>query len=95
MNYIALIVIIILIIIVGTLFRTTLEFYNQGTITQLTAKDVQDTYLTNDAWKYIYSPLYPYYMYHSWPFYISTRHRKSQQPVYIGKYPYYNYVFNY
>jgi len=97
MNYLPLIVISTIIIIPLILLKQTFEFYSPGAITQLTAKGLQDTHLTDDAWKYLYSPLYPYYMYYSWPYSISTRLRKSQHiwPFYIGEYPYYHYVFNY
>mgnify|MGYP003387135064 CR=1 FL=1 len=78
--------------------KNTLENYNAGTIVQLTAKDPQDTYLTNDASKYWYpqgtynSGEYPNY---PWPVYGSMRTKKSQRPIYIGQYPYYDALLNY
>jgi hypothetical protein len=36
------------------------EHYTGAVLTQLYAKDAQDTYLTGDAWKYIPNSLYPY-----------------------------------
>jgi len=73
------------------------ENYNAGTIVQLTAKDPQDLYLTSDVSKYfyypgIYSGEYPNY---PWPVYGSMRTKKSQRPIYIGPYPYYNALINY
>ena len=76
------------------------ETNDSGALIQLAAKGPQDTYLTGDAWKYLYYPYhYPYsyiygFPYYIWPYPVSTRRRKSSNTMYIGKYPYYHYIFN-
>ena len=73
---------------------------HNGAYVQLAAKGIQDTHLTEDAWKYLYYPYhYPYsyiydYPYDIWPYPISTRQKTPLRTAYIGKYPYYHYVFN-
>jgi hypothetical protein len=60
---VATIVIIIIILCIISLAFGNYEPYNLGTIDQLTAKGAQDTYLTGDAWKYLYYPYSSYYPY--------------------------------
>ena len=56
-------IILIILSLIG-IYRTRLEHYGEGAYIQLIAKDAQDTYLTNDAWKHMYYPVYdPYYGY--------------------------------
>ena len=93
---------ILLVLILYVLLTTPYNFKetHNGAYVQLAAKGIQDTHLTGDALKYLYYPYnYPYsyiydYPYYIWPYPISTRRRKSLRPTYIGKYPYYHYVFN-
>jgi hypothetical protein len=62
---------------------------------QLTSRDTQDTYMTDDAYKYfMYLANYPSKYYSIYPLFGSYRLKKSQKPIYIGQYPYYNSAFN-
>lgn len=65
------------------------EHYSMGALNQLMAKDVQDTYLTGDAWKYIppYGCNYPYcnYQYNTYPY----TYGPWLIPTRYGKYSYY------
>ncbi len=55
-------VFLILIIAIVTLFKPNIiEGYSLATITQITAKGGQDTYLTQDAWKYLPNKYYDGY----------------------------------
>lgn len=78
-------IILIILILVGTYYRSRFEHYGEGAYIQLVAKDAQDTYLTNDAWKYMYYPVYdPHYGYvygypgRGYPFYGGLRPKKSE-----------------
>ena len=86
-----LVLIVVFIIVIYILINRKNEYYNQGTITQLQAKDVQDLNLTGDAWKYLYYPTGPYRK----KFYRYPYNYYYNQPYYIGQYPYYRYMFNY
>ena len=44
-------------------FSTNSEHYSQAALTQLVAKGPMDTYLTGDAWKYLYPYYYGHYSY--------------------------------
>lgn len=52
------IIVLLILAIAVTMFCSGKEFYSQAGITQLMAKGHMDTYLTDDAWKYI--PPYGY-----------------------------------
>ena len=82
---------ILAVIIVYLIYSRRLEGYNLGTIDQLVAKDVQDTNLTDDAWKYLYYPTGPYrkkYFNHLSDGYYSP-------PYIVGYEPYFHYMYNY
>lgn len=71
-NIIIILSIICLLSIMFNYFGTTTEPYT-GALIQLAAKGPQDTYLTDDAWKY----LYPYYYSPYYPWYIPTRRSEN------------------
>jgi len=79
-------------------FTSKTEGYSPAALTQLMARDPQDSYLTNDSWKYLYYPYSPYDV-NVWgyPHYrtLGMRKRKSARPLYINPYPYYNSLINY
>lgn len=56
------VIVLLVILLIVYLYKTDKEHYNQGALIQLMAKGPQDTYLTDDAWQYMYYPYYsPYY----------------------------------
>lgn len=72
----SIIVIIIVIIILFLLWKLffkekSIEGHDSGALIQLVAKDVQDSYLTGDAWKY-YPYYYPYYNPDYYPYDYAT-----------------------
>ena len=80
-------IVIIVMIIVLILYNAEKEHYGEGALIQLVAKDPQDTYLTGDAFKYMYYPtLYdPYYGYvYGYPFFYHSvlRPKKSESIKY-------------
>jgi len=68
-------ILVIICVILLILYSTRKEGYNMGTIVQLQAKGPQDTYLSDDAWKYLY--LYPYG-------HINPRYGKKKWNRYVG-----------
>lgn len=99
-NLLILLTLLVLLLYSIITFPYNFKETHNGAYVQLAAKGPQDTYLTDDAWKYLYYPYhYPYsYIYGSpyniWPYPISTRRKTPLNTLYIGKYPYYHYVFN-
>lgn len=91
MNFIAITIIIFALIMMYLFFGQRKESYGDGALIQLMAKGPQDTYLTGDAWKYMY---WPYY-YNAWPYnYYDVRPKKAlRYPRYVGPYPYYYSAF--
>ena len=76
------IVLITIILFLFAQYKKT-ENYSDGAYTQLVAKDVQDTYLTGDAWKYI--PIYDYtysYTPYNFSFYPYTYYPYRYRPYY-------------
>lgn len=69
------ILLVCIIIIVLFLLTFKKEKYSQATITQLVAKGPQDTYLTGDAWKY----LYPWYYGRRYGGYSGGYHGRSSR----------------
>jgi len=69
------ILVIFLLFVIPEFFRKDEEQFDEtGALTQLYAKDVQDSYLTGDAWKYTpplfsYGYLPTYFDYGAWPSY--------------------------
>jgi hypothetical protein len=68
------ILVIILLFVVPKFFRNDEKFDTTSALTQLYANDVQDSYLTGDAWKYTpplfsYGYLPTYFNYGAWPTY--------------------------
>lgn len=63
------------------------EHYGSGALVQLYAKDPQDTYLTDDAYKYLY--YYPY-GYFNYPYVESVWNNPTRYT-----YGYYGYPYNY
>ena len=83
----------LLLFLIWYLYRLDKEHYGEGAYIQLVAKDAQDTYLTGDAWKYMYYPHYdPFYGYvygypelnmYGYPFYFGQlRPKKSESLKY-------------
>lgn len=94
------IIVIVIVFALIVLYKYNSEGYNMGTIVQLQAKGPQDTYLTDDSWKYLYYPYGPIVnpWYGRWfNTYVGKKkaNRYYGYPVYVGKYPYYDYMFGY
>ena len=77
---ITVIIVIIIILIFAVFSDKKVEGADVGALVQLYAKDQQDEYLTDDAWKYIppwfsnpYVPTYMTYNYRRQPLYAPTR----------------------
>ena len=86
---IIIVAVLLVIVLLILFFKNTKEGYSPAALTQLVAKDPQDTYLTGDAWQHMYYPYSPYdayvwgYPYYTWPTYGAMRMKKSQRPPYV------------
>jgi len=99
MNESVILAILIVIIFIFLFNLNKIEKYN-GALTQLYAKGPMDTYLSGDAWKYLY---YPYYYSPNYP-YRSIRHKyrwgnfRPYRYKYRSSFPYsypYGYPYGY
>jgi hypothetical protein len=74
---------LLLILLILYLYKMDKEHYSQGALIQLMAKGPQDMYMTGDAWKHMYYPVYD-------PYYGSVYGFRSPYPYYNQNNPYFN-----